>query len=463
MPSPVARAAYAVQPDTLWYESENPFRLYWVRGADSLGWSGANSGAQAHVWSGRGDTLRVEVTEFALDAAREEAADTFAVSSSGRVLGIDGPGARPDGRWDLLLRLPEDGRQLVPGATWSDTLARSWSDEHGDHLYSVTRTLEVWEVLDSIGARLARVHSEAEVAMRVAFVVDSTTSVVTTMDVRGPAEETFLFDLSGGRLVERTSAMHLRGTGTIDVPGEALDTLPAGLMSELTLTASTPERARRLARPLPGADTTYAQSFVDESIVTHTAGVGPEGIVGGWAAQTGEVSSVALSLEGAAPTRLSWLLTAPLRRDLEVQVRASRSGPRSASGDVVPPPEPAEAWAFWVDGHEELLVPMALTLPVDSVPRAVALWDVEAADWLEAEALVLELEGHTLCVVTRSDDLPVLSVLVSSEGELLYAERGAQGERAPLEGSAKRDLVEGLIRRFTDRRDQPARDPGRRS
>ncbi len=453
--------AYAVQPDTLWYESANPFRLYWVRGQDSLGWGGANAGAEAHVWSERADTLRVEVTEFTLDAARREDADTFAVSRAGRVLDIRGPGARPDGRWDLLLPLPDDGR-LVAGATWRDSLARTWSDEHGAHLYSVARSLEVREVLDTVGARLARVHAESEVALRSAFVVDSASSVVTTIDVRGPAQETFLFDLAAGRLVERTWAMHLRGSGTIDVPGEAVDTVPAGLISEFTLAASTPERVRRLARPLPGADTTYTVSYLDEAVVTHTAGITPDGVVGGWAAPSGEVSSGPLTLDWPTPTRLSWLLTEPLQPDLGVDLLAAPSGPKNTAGDVAHPPDAAEAWAFWLDGHEELLVPMALTLPVDSVPRMVALWDVEAARWLEAEALVLDLEGHTLCVVTPRQELPVVSIIVAPDGELLYAELGAEAERAPAAGTAKRDFVEGLIRRFTGGRER-RRDTGRRS
>ena len=456
-------AAYEVQPDTLWYESRNPFRLYWVRGADSLGWGGENSGAEAHLWVAGSDTLRLELTRFALDALREVTEDTFVVSRFGKVLEIHGPGARPDGRWDLLLPLPVDARPLVPGATWRDSLVRTWSDERGDHLYSVVRSLEVWEVADSAGERLARVRSEGEAAMRAAFVVDSATRLVTTLDVRGPIEETFQFDLASGRLVERTWAMHLRGTGVLEVPGEAVDTLPAGLVSEHTLTRSSPERVRSLARPLPGRDTTYAVRFGDASVVAHTAGIAPKLVEGAWADPNGEVSSVTLTLDDGAPVRLSRLLTAPLRPIVEVEVRASAAGPYDDAGAIIEAPAAAEAWAFWVDGHEELLVPMALSLSADSLARPVALWDIEAGRWLEGEGLVLDLEGHTLCVITLEGEFPVLSVLVAPDGELLYAERGSQGERAPLAGSAKRNLVEGLIRRFTDRQGPAQRDPGRRS
>ncbi len=358
-----------------------------------------------------------------------------------------------------MLPLPEGPGALAPGDRWADTLTLTWSDDRGDHRYAVARALEVWDVRDSLGIRVVRVRSEAEVALRAAFVVDSLSGVTTTLDVRGPAEETFLFDRTRGRLLQRTWSMHLRGTGTVRVPGESVDTLPAGLVSEFRMTAATPERARMLARPLVGRDTTYAVSFGDASVVTHTASVAPTRVVGAWSAPSGVVSTVRLALERGVPTRLTWLRTAPLSPDRALTLVASEAGPLGAGAR----PDPSRPWAFWADGHEELLVPLTLSLPADSVPRPVALWAVERDRWLEGEALVLEVEGHTLCVVTLDELEPILSVLVAPDGELLYAERGTEAERAPAPGTEKRDFVEGLIRRFTERQDEPSHDPGRRS
>ncbi|MEN8373943.1 MAG: hypothetical protein ABFS34_00685 [Gemmatimonadota bacterium] len=457
-------AAYLPQADTLWYEKTNPFRLYWVRGADTLGWSGDNAAVEAHVWTRAPPAaLSGIVAQHALDAAREVKEDTFLVAPTGRVLSINGPGAGPDGRWDLLPPLPGDTSALVPGAVWRDSLSQTWEDEHGSHRYAVTRRLEVWEVSDSLGGRIARIRSEGEVDYRDAFLVDSALGLVTTMAVSGPVEETFLVDVAAGRMVSRSWSMRLLGSGTIRAPGEPTETLPAGLISRQTLRLTSADRAALLARPLPGRDTTFALSFADGRSALHTAATADSLIVGGQALTGGRVSTVELRLSGAVPEQIVWRMSAPLEATREVILTVAEGAIADEVGAPLVPPPSVAVWGFWLEGHEELLTPLAFTLPVDSVSRRFAVWDLANEGWLEGEALILDLEGSMLAVFAFDGPLPVLSVLVSPGGELLYAERGTEGERAPPPGGEKRAMVEELLRRFTDRQEVEPAAPGRRS
>lgn len=457
--APSTRAEYRAPADTVWYERIRPHRVYWLRGADSLGWRGVEASVEAHVWSSvAADTLTGTVLRIALDADRGVEEDTVTAMSWGRVRSIRGAGAGSPWSRDLLPPLPEDGRDIAPGDAWSDTLATAWSDAAGDHRFDVVRRLEVWAIEPGAPGRVARIRAEGDVVLHTTFVLEGLDPVLTTVALRGPVEETLRVDLDAGILLSRDWSMRLEGTGTIGVPDSAGETLPAGLVASGTLRRIDGERAGVLARALPGADTTYATVFEDGRVTLHTMGIEPGRIEGGRAGDGGDVSTVELLRPGTERASLRWLRSAPGEPVGEVRVGAWPGVTEGTS----PAPEDIDGRAFWIPGHEELLVPLALTLPLDSVARRVAVWNVPDREWIEGDAFLLELEGVTLAVFTFDPPLPVLSLLVEEDGRLLYVERGSEGERAPPPGTPARDRVDELVAGFTAIRPRPP-PRGRRS
>ncbi|HSM36849.1 MAG TPA: hypothetical protein VK837_10670 [Longimicrobiales bacterium] len=455
---PTPPPAYRAQRDTLWYERSAPYRLYWLRGADSIGWAGDDASVEAHVWGpARGDSLLGSVVRHALGPDRTVSVDSVVVDRGGALLGFRGAAA---GRYDLrdpLPPLPTGAGPVEPGRTWVDTMVAAWTDAAGDHAYSLTRRVEVWQVTDTLGARVARLRAEGTARLRTAIPLDDLGSARATLDVRGPVEETYRVDLTAGRLLSRAWNARLEGTGEIRVPGERTETLPAGMTASVTLSAIGPDRALALARPLVGADTTWAVSFEDGRETLHTSTITEDSIVGGQARAGGVVSTVELVDAGVGMGRLRWLRTAPGQPVREIRLGAPAS---AADGGAVAPPPPLEVagLGYWVPGHEELLVPLAAALPIDSVGRRIAVWSVPDEAWVEGDALLLERGQVVLAVFTFDRPLPVLSLLIE-RGELLYVERGTEGERGPLPGTPQRDYVDELVRAFTaDRPPPPPRD-----
>ncbi len=449
---PSHAAEYRAPADTVWYERTRPHHVYWLRGADTLGWDGVEAAVEAHVWTRPApDTLAGTVLRTALDSDRGVEEDTVVAAPWGRVRSIRGPGAGSPWLRDLLPPLPVDGRSLDPGAAWSDTFAAAWSDARGEHRLDLLRRLEVWAIEPGAPGRVARIRSEGDVVLHTAFVLEGLDSVVTTVALRGPVEETFRVDLDAGVLLSRDWSMRLEGTGTIGAPDSAGETLPAGLVASGTLRRIDGERAGVLARALPGTDTTYATDFEDARVTLHTAEIRSDRIDGGRAGDGGDVSTVELLRPGTEGASLRWLRSAPGEPVGEVRVGAWPD----AKEDTSPAPEDVDGRAFWIPGHEELLVPLALTLPLDSVARRVAVWNVPDREWIEGDALLLELEGVTLAVFTFDPPLPVLSLLVDEDGRLLYVERGSEGERAPPAGTPARDRVDELVEGFTAVRPRP--------
>ena len=43
---------YQIVNDTLAYEMDNPFRMYWVRGSDTIGVPQYEHSVESHLWSG---------------------------------------------------------------------------------------------------------------------------------------------------------------------------------------------------------------------------------------------------------------------------------------------------------------------------------------------------------------------------------------------------------------------------
>lgn len=450
--APPPATEYRAPADTVWYERTRPHHVYWLRGADTLGWHGVEAAVEAHVWTRSArDTLAGTVLRVTLDADRRIEEDSVVAAPSGRVRSIRGPGAGSPWSRDLLPPLPADGRAVAAGDAWSDTLATAWSDAAGHHRFDLVRRLEVWAIEPGTPGRVARIRAEGDVVLHTAFVLEGLDPVVTTVAVRGPVEETFRVDLDAGILVSRDWSMRLEGTGTIGAPGGAGETLPAGLAASGALRRIDAERAGVLTRALPGGDTTYATVFEDARETLHTAELGDGRIEGGRAGDGGEVSTVELLRPGTERASLRWLLSAPGQPVHEVRVGSDMD----ATAGPSPAPAGLDGRAFWIPGHEELLVPLALTLPLDSVARRVAVWSVPDRAWIEGDALLLELDGVTLAVFTFDPPLPVLSLLVDEDGRLLYVERGSEGERAPPAGTPARDRVDELVAAFTAIRPRP--------
>jgi hypothetical protein len=450
---------YLPQGDTLWYERTGPYRVYWVRGADSVGWEGDDAAVEAHVWrAAAGDSLLGVLHRLAPGPERTIDVDTVLVDASGALRAVRGTGASWYALRDLLPPLPREPGALEAGRTWVDTLTATWSDAFGEHTYALTRAVEVWEVADSLGTRVARFRAEGMAELRITLPLDAAATVVAMLDVRGPVEETYRVDLSAGRVLARAWSARLEGDGEIRVEGDPPERLPAGMIARGTLASIGPDRARLLARPLPGADTTWATSFEDGREALHTSATAEGRTVGGHALAGGVVSTVELRLERDRLGEVRWLRTAPGQPSREVHLGSPSGG--MGVGAIVPPLE-VEGLGYWIPGHEELLVPLAVALPVDSVGRRVAVWSVPDERWVEADLLLLERDGVVLAVFTFDRPLPVLSLLVE-DGRILYVERGTDGERGPLPGTPQRDYVDDLVRSFLEARPPPPL-PDRRS
>src|SRR5207244_7062782 len=244
---------YLPPPDTVFILLVNPYRMYWVRGGDTLSQPMHTVSVEAQRWDRDGQHLVVGVRQLQLDVHRRTKVDTFNITSLGVVQKINGHRPGLDERIDLLPRLP--GRALESGVIWADTLRSSESGgPRGDALYFVSRTYRVGRLFDSAGTRLAEVSAAGLVRYRDSWWVDSLAGKSVSIDVTGPVTERFRSAFRAGRLLDRSWSMDLKGRGTLPGDRGGTDTTTAGLVSAETERVIVPDRAHRLTRALPGPD-----------------------------------------------------------------------------------------------------------------------------------------------------------------------------------------------------------------
>src|SRR5256885_308407 len=110
--------SYKAPSADVFVATTNPFRMYWLRGKDTVGSPVRELTLERQSWSRSGGALRVVLDQLMLDATRHEKKDTIVVEPNGRIASINGKTPGVHGRVDFLLRLPTE--RLVRGITWTD-------------------------------------------------------------------------------------------------------------------------------------------------------------------------------------------------------------------------------------------------------------------------------------------------------------------------------------------------------
>lgn len=444
-----SQARYLPQSDTLFYEDLNPYRMYFVRGADTLGPAVRAFSVRRQVWRADGQGLRVEEREDDLQVHGGTRSTVFEVTPRGVVRTIDGRSNVEKGQFDLVLRLPADGG-LHAGRVWHDTIDHVTPVPGGEYVYQAVRELRVERMADTLGGRMAVVRGRGRLRYRHVEPMDSTATAFWWMDVSGPVDETFLFDVGNGRMAAREWRMDLRGTSAFPGPGGRMDTLPAGLLSMDTVRLVTAERARRVGRGLPDGDTTVTAAAQGD-ILLHTVRRSGAEVESGFRLNDGTTLTARARHEGGRAVRYALVHTRPHEPPLERVVELADGVLRVTGGRDTALALPAGAWTVADYGLEEHLAPALAHLALRGerqgeihVLRPFTLhWDraqVNVVPVRDAFAAVVRVEPEGI------RDL-VMVLVVSKDGDLLYAEGQPPNEstRRPPQGSARAKRLDQLL------------------
>ncbi|HEX6908868.1 MAG TPA: hypothetical protein VF142_00655 [Longimicrobium sp.] len=444
-----SQARYLPQADTLFYEDLNPYRMYFVRGADTLGPAVRAFSIGRQVWRADGQGLRVDAREADLQLHGGTRSTVFQVTPRGVVRTIDGQENVKDGQFDLVLRLPADGG-LREGRVWHDTIDHVAPVPGGEYVYHAVRELRVERMADTLDGRMAVVRGTGRLRYRHVEPLDSTATAFWWMDVSGPVDETFLFDVERGRMAAREWRMDLRGTSAFPGADGRMDTLPAGLLSMDTVRLVTAERARLVGRGLPQGDTSVTAAAQGD-ILLHTVRRSGAEVESGLRLNDWTTLTVRARHAGGRAVRYALLHTRPHEPPLERGVELADGVLRVTGDRDTALALPAGAWTVADYGLEEHLAPAIAHLALQGgregeihVLRPFTLqWDrarVSVVPVLDAFAAVVRVEPEGLRDV-------VAVLVVSRDGDLLYAEGQPPNEstRRPPDGSARARRVDRLL------------------
>ncbi len=443
-----SQARYLPQADTLFYENLNPYRMYFVRGGDTLGPSVRAFSIQRQVWRADGQGLRVDERQEFLQVHGRTRATVFQVTPRGIVRTVDGQANVEKGQYDLVMRLPADG-DLHEGRVWHDTVDHAVPVPGGEYVYHAVRELRVERMADTLGGRMAVVRGTGRLRYRHAEPVDSAAGTSWWMDVSGPVDETFLFDVDRGRMAVREWRMDLRGTSAFPGARGGMDTLPAGLLSMDTVRLVTAERARLMARPLPGDTTVTAAAQGD--ILLHAVRRRGTEVESGFRLNDGTMLTARARHEGGRAVRYALLHTRPHEPSLErvvelVDGRLRVTGDRDTALAL-----PAGAWTVADYGMDEHLAPAVAHLALQGqVEGEIHVLRPSALSWDRAQVTVVPVRD-AFAVVLRMEPEGIRDVttvlVVSKDGDLLYAEGQPPNEstRRPPEGSARAKRLDLLL------------------
>jgi hypothetical protein len=444
-----AQARYLPQADTLYYESLNPYRMYAVRGGDTLGGPVRSYSINRQVWRAEGGGLVVETRTELLSAHPTRRESVLEVTPRGAVRTEDGEADRAFGQYDAFVRLPPDG-DLREGRIWHDTLSSVVPVPGGEYAFQAWRELRVERIVDTLGARMAVIRGTGRMRYRHTDPVDSAGARPWWMDTSGPLRETFLFDLEHGRMAAREWWMDLRGIGGFPRADGGVDTLAAGLLSADTLRLVSAERARVMARPMEGD--TMVTTAAQGDILLHVVRRGGACVRSGFGLNDGTRLTAEACHPGGRTERYALVHTRPTAEPMRRTVVLA-DGMLRVSGDrdttlAVPPGR----WAMSEHGMDEHLAPLLAAMALAgetqaeiSVLRPFTLaWDRVRVELAPVEDAIMgtlrwEPEGETLTAA--------VFVLVSKGGDLLYAE-GVQPHvylRRPPPGTVAAKRVDALV------------------
>jgi hypothetical protein len=434
--------AYRAQADTLYYEGSNPFRMFWLRGSDTVGPPRLERSVDRHVWSEDSAGLSVLVQSLALNVGRDLSRRTYALSRDGRIRLIDGVPPDINARMDLVPRLPR--QQLRAGLVWSDTLVNEGHGAGGFQTLRLERSYRVDRMSDSAGIRIAHVSGNGRVHFRHGWWADSASGSYTWIDTEGPMVERFSYDVGGGRLLSRWWEMKLSGLGGEPRESGGVDTLPARLNSAKTERLISAEAANLIGRPLAGRDTTM--TFNVGAVLLHTVELRADTVTSSMARNDGLVGTVATVYRKSRPLSFRALWTDSLglatRYEIDVAGRELRiRGPSGSTADSAPP----EAWGIADYAMQEHLVPVLLTLPTEmEVPFAI--YRPVGRRWDQLTARIRPLDtGYLIILETKGKEAQYL--IVDRERRLLYGENSdpVKAIRAPMPESPLSSPLQKLL------------------
>lgn len=441
-----AQARFLPQPDTLFYEGINPHRMYLVRGADTLGIPVRRFAVQRQTWRDSAGTLVVHQRGDEVQVHGRVSRDS--ARFDGRGAEVDAGGAYSG--LMLQLRLPADG-DLRPGRVWLDTLDQSRSMDTGhDYIYQLTHELRVERLADTLGSRMAVIRGTGRLRYRQSAPAEPGETHGWWIDVTGPVDESFLFDLDHGRIAERSWWMDLRGISASPDGAGGMDTLPAGLRSSDTTHLVPAERARLVGLLLPVGDTSITAAGQGD-IMLHTVRRTGSSIESAMRLNDGTTMTVEARHEDGRAVRYALLRTAahvePIRRTVEL-----RDGMLHMGGDVDTAfVLPSGRWAVSDYAMDEHLAGALARMAADGEwEGTIDVLRPFAMRWDRAQAQLLSVKDVFLAVVRVEPDgiRDVVSLLVfTKDGDLLYVEGAepAASARRPPAGSPRAARVERVL------------------
>jgi len=439
-----SQTQYRPPSDTVFFLFVNPYRMYWVRGADTLAQPTRSVTVESQRWERQKPNLRVIVQHRALDVNRRVTQDTFVIATSGLVRTINGHAPGMNERVDLLPRLPD--RPLRSGVTWSDTLASSQSGEPGGvKAFSIARVWRVDRIFDSAGTQMAAISATGDVHYRDGWWTDSAAGAFATIDVRGPSTEHALLAVSQEQLLYRTWSMDLRGTGRVSSE-HGVDTLPAGLISAESQRSIRSAEAHLFARDLPGTDT--SMSYNTGAILLHVVDRHGDEISAAMARNDGLVGTTQARFAGGIPVayRALWTdtVSAPETNLDRVNDSLRLHEPGRADTSVA---IPTRWWGVADYAMNELLVPVFLAHRPDGASDSFAVYRPYARHWDIGNASLRPLGENFVASYRLGDDTLPTYLLITKGGDLLMAENsGPKGaQRVPLPGTARRAELDSIL------------------
>lgn len=447
-PSAMAQSVsveYQAQVDTLHYELTNPYRMYWVRGADTVGGWVRERSVESQAWRTAGPKLRVVVAQLSLNVQRRATVDTFLVARDGLVEQINGHAPGLKTRVDLVPRLRNPTVRV--GARWADTVNATSDGPAGRHVYRVEREYRVQRVIDSLSHRLADVLDSGSVHYRDAWWADSTAGTFGWLDVAGPTSETFLVDLDSGRLLERRWKMELTGRGGGPIAAGAVDTVPAGLISSEVTELISAARAGQLSRPLPGRDTSWTINA--GPVLLHAVLHNGDSVASGLSRNDGLIGTVTTRYSNHRPIgyRAVWTDSLGETSTTDINVLDGKLHLQQMPGRDTTFSPPSPVWGIADYAMQEHLVPVLLALPADNVPHSLAVYRPVGGHWDQGDVWLRPIHGGYIAMLQFAGDKQPQYLLITTEGDLLFGENSdpVGAERIPLPGTARRAQLESIL------------------
>lgn len=429
--------SYAARHDTLRYTIDNPYRMYWLRGADTIGPARRELSVESHAWGGTAAQPEVTVHNQLLDVSRRLQQHVFALAPNGRVRTVDRKPPDASLAVDLLLHLP--AAPLRAGTSWIDTVRAAGKDAAGPEVYEVIRTYHVQRVLDTLGAReVADVEAHGTIHYRFGFAADVASQKTAWLDVTGPDTERYFFDTQAGRLIWRQWDMHLVGRG---VAPDAGDTVPAGLeSSEVMAMANTPV-TRFLLDPLPGTDTSITFDMQRKTLILlHTTARHRSTITASLTRNDGMVGVASVGTAGSRITdyHATWAEHDSVRTQAITVRDSSLLLVRQGRPDTTVAIPNGAAWAIADYAMDELLGPALLALPRDGKPHPFDVYRPVPARWDTATAMVRSRGGFVVVALEFANEDRPQTLVFGTDGDCLFVDNTGPHESRRVPSGAKR-------------------------